>query len=173
VPFHQDAQYWDLHHTDETASTPHTAVVWLAFTDVDESNAALRVLPGSHLHSLPHVQVEGDEHVLGQGVAPDVLDDWLNGRQGAAGQQQQQQQGGGGGCGGEVGVGAATLRLRAGEISIHDCRIAHGSPANDSDRLRCGLNMTFSATDVTGDGQVPDSATFGGAEMMAPFSHEK
>jgi hypothetical protein len=39
VPYHQDSQYWGLHHTDTAATMPHTVVVWLAFTDVDEENA--------------------------------------------------------------------------------------------------------------------------------------
>eukprot|EP01050_Picozoa_sp_SAG11_P004805 SAG11_NODE_317_length_10836_cov_7.445469_1_plen_251_part_00 len=28
VPFHQDAHYWGLHHTEPAATTPHTVVVW-------------------------------------------------------------------------------------------------------------------------------------------------
>eukprot|EP01050_Picozoa_sp_SAG11_P004806 SAG11_NODE_317_length_10836_cov_7.445469_2_plen_106_part_00 len=56
----------------------------------------------------------GAQNVLGHGVEPCVLAEWL-------------------GAGGE---GAQTLALRAGEISIHDCRLAHGSPPNLSSRLR-------------------------------------
>jgi len=124
----------------------------MAFTDVDEDNAALRVLPGSHKHTLPHLAVVGEENVLGQGVDPDVLEGWL----------------------GEDGEGAEILSLKAGEISIHDCRIAHGSPANTSQRLRCGLNMTFSQCDVTGDGKKP-SMTFGGdwESYLAPRSVDR
>ena len=49
VPFHQDAEYWGLHHADPAAveeNLPHSVVVWLACTDVDAENGALRVLPG-------------------------------------------------------------------------------------------------------------------------------
>ena len=124
VPFHQDAVYWNLEHTDPAATSPHTVVVWLAFTDVDDGNAALRVLPASHKLELEHADYTGEEQVLGRGVAPPVLEQWIE--------------------------SAETLTLRAGEISIHDYRIAHGSPANTSSRLRCGLNMTFSPMDVKG-----------------------
>ena len=117
VAYHQDSTYWGLHHTEPAATTPHTVVVWMAFTDVDEGNAALRVLPGSHKHTLPHVPMLGEEYVLGSGVDTDALTEWL----------------------GKDEDGAEILTLRAGEISIHDCRIAHGSPPNLSDRLRCGL----------------------------------
>ena len=113
VPFHQDATYWNLHHTDELAvatKLPHTVVVWLAFTDVDEHNAALQVIPGSHLHALDHVAVDHEGYVLNQAVDPDVLDSWLNPK----GQQQRSRRG--------RNEGSNTLRLRAGEISIHDCR---------------------------------------------------
>jgi ectoine hydroxylase-related dioxygenase (phytanoyl-CoA dioxygenase family) len=105
------------------------------------------VLPGSHLQPLPHVEVPGEENVLTQGVAPGAMRQWLRSDGDTGGSHRA----------------VETLRLRAGEISIHDCRIAHGSPANTSShRLRVGINMTFSATDVTGDGRTHDTATFGG-----------
>ena len=41
TPWHQDAFYWPL--------SPHKAVtVWLAFSDSDEGNGAMMVVPGSH-----------------------------------------------------------------------------------------------------------------------------
>ena len=96
MPFHQDAVYWNLEHTDPAATSPHTVVVWLAFTDVDCGNAALRVLPASHKLELEHADYTGEEQVLGRGVAPPVLEQWIE--------------------------SAETLSLRAGEISIHDVR---------------------------------------------------
>src|SRR5690606_24812580 len=41
VAWHQDAYYWPL-------SPHHSVTVWLAFTDVDEENGAMRVIPGTH-----------------------------------------------------------------------------------------------------------------------------
>jgi ectoine hydroxylase-related dioxygenase (phytanoyl-CoA dioxygenase family) len=46
---------------------------------------------------------------------------------------------------------AVALVLRPGEISIHDDRIIHGSPANPSDRWRIGLTIRYSGTDVKCD----------------------
>lgn len=112
MPFHQDATYWNLHHTDEIAvasKLPHTVVVWLAFTDVDEHNAALQVIPGSHMHTLPHVAVNHEGYVLNQAIDEDVLGSWLT-------PKELQQN-----CGARK-EGSETLRLRTGEISIHDCR---------------------------------------------------
>ena len=141
------SSYWDLHHTDERAvrsGLPHSVVVWLAFTEVDETNAALEILPGSHRHALPHVALGGEEcvqcpgaqrvapelathisashsirrlrfftgvlycrYVLRQAVDPDVLERWLTPAEGG------ERRGSG---------GSTLLKLRAGEISIHDCR---------------------------------------------------
>ena len=69
--------YWNLEHTDPAATSPHTVVVWLAFTDVDDANAALRVLPASHKLELEHADYTGEEQVLGRGVAPPVLEQWI------------------------------------------------------------------------------------------------
>ena len=41
--------------------------------------------------------------------------------------------------------------MKAGEASLHDDNILHGSDANDSDRLRCGLTLRYSATEVKAD----------------------
>ena len=41
VGWHQDAYYWPM-------APFNTVTVWLAFTDVDEENGAMRVVPGSH-----------------------------------------------------------------------------------------------------------------------------
>jgi hypothetical protein len=46
---------------------------------------------------------------------------------------------------------AVSLRLRAGEASLHDDRAVHGSPANPSPRRRAGLTCRYSATEVKND----------------------
>ena len=46
---------------------------------------------------------------------------------------------------------AVHLILRAGQISIHDDNIVHGSAPNRSDRLRCGLTLRYSASEVRVD----------------------
>ena len=43
------------------------------------------------------------------------------------------------------------MDLKAGEISLHDDSLLHGSGANTSGRVRCGLTMRFSPTEVKAD----------------------
>ena len=40
------------------------------------------------------------------------------------------------------------VELKAGEISIHNDLLLHGSEANHSDRRRCGLTLRYCAADV-------------------------
>jgi len=44
-----------------------------------------------------------------------------------------------------------SLNLKAGDISLHNDALIHGSPANRSDRMRAGLTMRYSPTDVQCD----------------------
>jgi ectoine hydroxylase-related dioxygenase (phytanoyl-CoA dioxygenase family) len=46
---------------------------------------------------------------------------------------------------------AVSLNLRAGEVSIHDDKLVHGSPANHSNRRRAGLTIRYSSTIVKCD----------------------
>ena len=41
--------------------------------------------------------------------------------------------------------------MKAGQISLHNDALLHGSEANNSDRRRCGVTMRFSPTNVKGD----------------------
>ena len=117
VPWHQDAYYWPLE--------PKTTVtVWLALFDTDESNAAMRIVRGSHLCGpLEHHEVDGDHYMLTDEVEEEAI-------------KQSE---------------VVTLDLKAGEISLHDNRLIHGSGPNNSDRLRAGQTMRFSPTNVKAD----------------------
>ena len=44
-----------------------------------------------------------------------------------------------------------SLNLKAGEISLHDDGLLHGSEANNSSRRRCGITMRFSPVNVKAD----------------------
>lgn len=116
VAWHQDAYYWPLH--------PHNSVtVWLAFTDVDEENGAMKVIPGSHNAGLiKHKSVSGDSVLT------------LELEEGTFNESDAQ-----------------SLTLKAGQISLHDDAIVHGSPANKSDRWRIGLTVRYSSTEVKCD----------------------
>ena len=43
------------------------------------------------------------------------------------------------------------MQLKAGQISMHDDRAVHGSPANPSSRRRAGLTIRYSGTNVKND----------------------
>jgi hypothetical protein len=98
-----------------------TATVWLAFTDSHPQNGAMKVIPGTHRHRLRHVDSGRDTDVLDKAVAEVREED------------------------------AVFVTLKAGQISLHDGQIVHGSEPNRSGRLRCGLTMRFSAGEVKVD----------------------
>jgi phytanoyl-CoA dioxygenase PhyH len=102
-------------------SPSKTATVWLAIDDADCENACMRFIPGTHhFGHLTYRLTENDgENVLDQTV--DNAEEF-----------------------GEP----IDVELNAGEISIHNDLLLHGSQANDSDRRRCGLTLRYCAADV-------------------------
>ena len=114
--WHQDAAYWPF--------SPSKGIsAWLAVDDVDRSNAALRVIPGTHLiGELTTELSEKDEGNLLSEKVPDAEDF------------------------GEP----VYLELTAGQMSIHSDLLLHGSTANESDRRRCGVVIRYCTPDVRG-----------------------
>lgn len=105
-------------------SPKRSITVWLAVFDTDEGNGAMQVVRGSHrIGSLPHHEAAGADNVLEQEVDADQIDP------------------------DEV----VTIDLRAGEISLHDEGLLHGSGPNESRRVRCGATMRYCSTEVKGD----------------------
>ena len=98
-----------------------TATVWLAIDDADEENACMRFIPGSHRHGQLRWREsdENENNVLNQTVE-NALD---------------------------YGTPVDNV-LRAGQMSIHNDLLLHGSNANDSDRRRCGLTLRYCAAEV-------------------------
>ena len=115
VSWHQDASYWPL-------SPSKVVTAWLAIDDVDESNSAMRIIPGSHLHAqLPFSESDEEEqNVLNQTVRDPE----------------------------QYGDPPVSLNLRAGQISLHSDWLLHGSEPNVSDRRRCGFAMRYLSSDV-------------------------
>ncbi|MBB15839.1 phytanoyl-CoA dioxygenase family protein [Candidatus Poribacteria bacterium] len=116
VNWHQDASYWPL--------TPSKVItVWLAIDDVDEDNAPMQFIPGSHLHGqipFEHSKPE-DNNVLGQSVRnSDKYGEPIS------------------------------VTMKAGQISIHSDLLLHGSDPNTSNRRRCGLTIRYNPPDVRG-----------------------
>jgi ectoine hydroxylase-related dioxygenase (phytanoyl-CoA dioxygenase family) len=117
VGWHQDTYYWPL-------EPKISATIWVAFEDVDETNAAMQVIPGSHRAGLlKHSRSSDTDSVL-----------TLECEQGQFREDS-----------------AVSLNLRAGQVSIHNDKLVHGSPANDSSRRRAGLTIRYSSTVVKCD----------------------
>ena len=101
-----------------------TVTVWLAIYDTDEKNAAMQVVRGSHKGTpLRHHTNNAPHLVLDQEVDEDQIDR----------------------------NNIVTLGLKAGEISLHDGGLLHGSGPNKSSSVRAGITMRFCPTDVKCD----------------------
>ena len=94
-----------------------TCTVWIAIDPSKIGNGCLRVVPGSHkgkrLYS--HARSDREDIVLDQEVETDQFDP----------------------------ARARDIELDAGQMSIHDVYLIHGSNANRSKRRRAGLALRF------------------------------
>lgn len=115
ISWHQDASYWPL-------SVSKVASAWLAIDDSDEANGAMRVIPGSHLHTQVafHKSAREEQNVLDQTVENPE----------------------------KYGDPPVAIELKAGQMSLHSDWVLHESEPNNSTRRRCGLAMRFLAADV-------------------------
>lgn len=94
-----------------------TCTAWLALDDSMRENGCLRVVPGSHRTATcyHHRLDERPDLALNQTVAEDQFDE----------------------------SAAVDVELEAGQLSIHDAYMIHGSRANRSDRRRAGLAIRY------------------------------
>ena len=97
-----------------------TCTVWIAIDDASPENGCLRVIRGSHKGSAlkQHRTVEAEDVTLNQELMPDQFNE----------------------------SEAVDLVLEAGQISLHDVFILHGSEANTSDKARRGMTLRFMPT---------------------------
>lgn len=139
VSWHQDAHYWGL-------SSGDVVTVWVALLDSTTENGAMRVVPGTHLIDLPHVDTFAENNMLsrGQEVAVDLGDrPWVE------------------------------MPLKAGEASLHHVGIAHGSEPNRSDVRRVGFAIRYMTPRVRQTIGVTDGATLvRGEDRHGNFEHE-
>jgi non-heme Fe2+,alpha-ketoglutarate-dependent halogenase len=105
--------------------TPHESLtVWLAFDNSTVENGAMEVIPGSHgAGILKHVRGSETDSVL-----------TLECERGQFREDTR-----------------TPVTLSAGEVSIHDDKLVHGSPANRSTVRRAGLTIRYSRTNVRCD----------------------
>ena len=141
ISWHQDSTYWGL-------EPPDIVTAWVAFSDSDAANGAMRVIPGSHLHDqAPHRDTFAPDNLLsrGQEIAVDV-----DARD------------------------AAMLELAAGEMSLHHVRLIHGSDPNPSDRRRIGFAIRYIPTYVRQVAGSHDTATLvRGVDRYHHFDEER
>jgi non-heme Fe2+,alpha-ketoglutarate-dependent halogenase len=104
---------------------PHESLTaWLAFDDSTVENGAMEVIPGSHRAGiLKHARASETDSVL-----------TLECERGQFREDTRK-----------------PVTLRAGEVSIHDDKLVHGSPANRSAARRAGLTIRYSRTNVRCD----------------------
>ena len=141
VSWHQDSTYWGLDPAD-------VITAWVAFSDSNAENGAMRVIPGSHMiDQVPHRDTFSPENLLsrGQEVMVDVDD-----RQ------------------------AVMMPLRAGEMSLHHVRLIHGSDPNPSDTRRVGFAIRYIPTHVRQIAGAHDAATLvRGVDRFGHFAAEE
>jgi len=65
VPWHQDAEFWEL-------DPPVNVTCWLALDDVTRENACMQIVPGSHKRILPHVAA-GEEMLFAKMADPKLV----------------------------------------------------------------------------------------------------
>ncbi len=104
VSWHQDSAYFGITPAQEITA-------WIAFTDSNEQNGCVRVLPGSHLDVLAHEERIEANNMLARGQTILDIDE----------------------------SAAVNLVLRPGEFSLHAERTAHASAPNVSGQRRIGL----------------------------------
>ena len=126
VSWHQDSTYWGLDPAD-------VVTAWVAFSDSNAANGAMRVIPGSHLmDQVPHRDTFRPENLLSRGQEVMVEVD-----------ERQ----------------AVMLELTAGEMSLHHVRLIHGSDPNPSGMRRIGFAIRYIPTHVRQVAGSHDSAT--------------
>lgn len=141
VSWHQDSTYWGLDPAD-------VITAWVAFSDSNAENGAMRVIPGTHkMDQVPHQDTFSAENLLtrGQEIMVDV-----DARQ------------------------AVMMPLRAGEMSLHHVRLIHGSDPNPSDTRRVGFAIRYIPTHVRQVAGARDAATLvRGVDRFGHFMAEE
>lgn len=123
-------------HQDVTywgLAPPQAFTAWIAIDDSDTGNGCMEVVPGTHRNGvMAHGKASRSNNLLAsnQAIAAETLDaDKI-----------------------------VPLVLEAGQFSLHDGALVHGSRPNTSTRRRCGLTVRFVRPEVK---QVKDNNTDG------------
>ena len=113
-----------------------TTTAWIAIDDSTTENGCMRVIPGSHARGLlPHVKAPRDRIVLDLEVDAAAYDEST----------------------------ARDVVLEAGELSLHDVHLIHGSRPNRSPRRRAGLAIRYMPATSHFDRTIPPMTSYGTA----------
>ncbi|MBC8009305.1 MAG: phytanoyl-CoA dioxygenase family protein [Burkholderiales bacterium] len=119
VPWHEDSAYWNGRITPMEVCT-----VWLAIDPSTKVNGCMMVIPRTHREGQAgfssYDPVDPVKNVFGTEISANHRDDSKR----------------------------VYVELQAGECSLHDARIQHGSEPNNSNIRRCGWTMRFTSTKV-------------------------
>lgn len=119
-----------------------TCTAWLAIDDSTPENGCLRVIRGSHKDRRlrAHATNPATNLTLNQELSADEYDE----------------------------SEAVDIVLRAGQLSLHDVFLVHGSEANTSDRPRRGMTLRYMPTSSVFDRELADTHA---REKNLPQSH--
>jgi non-haem Fe2+, alpha-ketoglutarate-dependent halogenase len=112
---------WVAWHQDVTywgLEPPTALTAWYAVDDSDTENGCMRCIPGTHAEGIrSHGKADAAGNLLSINQAVPVSS--------------------------EEELRAVDMPLKAGEISLHDGALVHGSLPNRSERRRCGLTLRY------------------------------
>lgn len=119
VPWHEDSAYWN-----KMLAPMEVVTVWLAIDPSTLENGCMYVIPGTHNTGKKgfsdYDPVDKTFNVFATEITPTQRNDAL----------------------------AIPCILQAGQASLHDGRLIHGSPPNTSNIRRCGYTMRYMPTHV-------------------------
>jgi len=126
VPWHEDSAYWKsmVAWSDDEKAPTDIVTVWLAVDPSALVNGCMKVIPRTHAEGQKgfsdYVDVDTSKNVFHLEIDP---------------MQRREEL-------------AVPCILEAGQCSLHDARLMHGSDPNTSDIRRCGYTMRFMGTNV-------------------------
>jgi ectoine hydroxylase-related dioxygenase (phytanoyl-CoA dioxygenase family) len=126
VPWHEDSAYWKsmLAWSDDAKAPTEIVTVWLAVDPSTLMNGCMKVIPWTHAE-----RQKGFSDYVGVDTAKNVFHLEID-----PVQRREEL--------------AVPCILEAGQCSLHDARLMHGSEPNTSDIRRCGYTMRFMGTNV-------------------------
>lgn len=107
VPWHQDVNYWPM-------EPPLTITAWVAMTPSRQDNGRIELIPGSHLHVLPHVPAT-EGQLFEEQADPQSFDP----------------------------AGAVAFDLEPGQVLLFNDRVLHRSAVNRTAVPRVGLGSRY------------------------------